>query len=1172
MHPDRLEPTTANLRERAIHDRQQQITASQEIYRRLLSEVSWAIQSIRQLGELGSGLTPPPSQPPISSEQEARLREFAEKITTGGHSPHDLDLAPLQHHNPPDPSVISLSKHVATVGGVVSRHSDAMDVDVTAQSPNQDQTADRIAATPQVKHPEQSSSNHGHVDTQRSLRQRSTESLLTSHSHPAPNPQPGPSQKSRTESSDLLPPYIKSHFSCQSSSAANPPALAASTNKPPITRASSLPSESSTQPHKPLCFTSHDYASQLPPVPVQILASRLSAAQAVTGTSSKNIKRQAIRSGLWIGPSSSEITKLGIKAQHIGVKSALRRCSPTKSKAPHDNKPKLHNILTTADWKTMIDELQMTRALEVLERLKAEKAWAYSQIKKPRIPPVQKAHWDHLLDEMAWLQVDFRQERRWKIATAHRLAKQVVRWHQADSLGKRGLQVKVYSPEKYNKPGINESFDGDTTSCLAPPHQIAPSSTSRSIHLTRLSSEMTHMELASPSLSTRGSPESFRSVYPLRSPIPAETTAIPIVEKLPPTATPETHYASPQESRKTLQQIKRSRIPIFEMTPDETLIDIKKLMLDGICAKPTGYTIEHVKLQKLFVDLPLFGDLDSRPDKRPDEASPHLGRIARIAPFLEAKPLLVSTLQPSKNCLGRQWRNLGPLSADDLRDSGDHKSDPSHHHNYIFSGRKSKESKESNASAPPTFSVPDPEPSDERTWSSTDEELLKQIASTYEFNWKIVADVFNASLSQSMNVPITPRACYDCWTRLQPSRSIFESNPAASVAPVSATQSNAEIPSVESNQGTHAAKRPAEAALFPNKRITRDDALQEIARRLKERRSCESQRLVPSPRQPRQILLSAHETHAQTMRPYMTPLEMSALKAERDRQAQAQFEMAKRQQQMHQESLLHQARAAAMVAAAAQMPMRNASNKVSPSVNGSLPSRVHSQPTAVSLVPGRQNGPPGVTIHRQASQVPARYATSPPLLNVSSRGTGSPVSHPPTACHQTRQALLENQASSSAPVSSQAPILPQIPNMPQGFQPKTPNSQSPAPDTPNGTTPTPNGLHNNTVSHSLTPIQVAQYLQQQQHLQQLRSPEHRLHQQHQQLLLAQHFQQQGQHPSSPFSHPASSQILGHQSPPHPHQPAPLSNGQSQLSSGAASTANSTPPLAASSSPLPNPPA
>jgi hypothetical protein len=48
----------------------------------------------------------------------------------------------------------------------------------------------------------------------------------------------------------------------------------------------------------------------------------------------------------------------------------------------------------------MVDELQMARALEVLERLKAEKAWAYSQIKKPRVAPVQKAHWDHLLDEM----------------------------------------------------------------------------------------------------------------------------------------------------------------------------------------------------------------------------------------------------------------------------------------------------------------------------------------------------------------------------------------------------------------------------------------------------------------------------------------------------------------------------------------------------------------------------------------------------------------------------------------------------------------------------------------------------------------------------------------------------------------------------------------------------
>lgn len=454
--------------------------------------------------------------------------------------------------------------------------------------------------------------------------------------------------------------------------------------------------------------------------------------------------------------------------------------------------------------------------------------------------------------------MDFRQERRWKIATAHRLAKEVLQWHQADPLGKLCLQVKVLSHEK--KPSAIGSSDPTITMSLAPPHQITSSSASRSIQPT---SEATHGELASPSFSTKGSPESFRSIHPLRSPISVETTTIPHVEKQTAAITPEDSHASAQESRKTMQQIKRSRIPIFEMAPDETLIDIKKFVLDGIRPEPTGYTVEHVKLQKLFADLPLFGDLDSRPDKRPDEASPHLGRIARIAPFLDAKPLLVSTLQPSKNCLGKQWRNLGPLSADDLRDTGDPKSDSSHQHNHIFSGRKSKEVKEPIIPAPPASPAPDAARTNELTWGTSDEELLKQIASTYEFNWKIIADVFNASISNPLKFRVSPRDCYDCWKRLHqstkpathhtstpPSKSTSEANSVAAANPAPTIQSDTQVPSVESNEsklpdGTlpaNGVKRPAEASLFPNKRTKRDDALQDIARKVKEKRASEPQK------------------------------------------------------------------------------------------------------------------------------------------------------------------------------------------------------------------------------------------------------------------------------------------------------------------------------------------
>lgn len=1052
-------------------------------------------------------------------------------------------------------------------GEVAHRHPTAMDVDPALDlgKPSRPCTVTTLGVVTRVDPSSPLKPGGGDPKLPTSLR-RSSPELVSTPSQASVCNHPGPPLKGRTPPASLL------------SISANPKPfhenrhhiLTFPNNKSTLPRASSLSLEGAGRSAHQSRFTSLDYASQLPTLPVHIVSSRLSAAQAVTGASSKYSRRQAIRSGLWIGPGSSEITKLGIKAQHIGVKSALRKNCAPRNKGVYD-KPQLHNILTSADWKTMLEELQMTRALEILEKLKADKAWSYSQIRKPRVPHVPKAHWDHLLDEMSWLQVDFRQERRWKIATAHRLAKQVVDWHQADSAGRQRLQVKVRYPRKVEGPAASED----------------PTDNTESRHDQSLQS---------------GSPESFRSTPLLPTPISSDTAAIPIAEKL---ITTETSQASAPESRKTLHQIKRSRVPIFELAPEETMIDVAKLTLEGICPKSIGYPFEHVKLQKLFTDLPIFGDLDSRSDKRPDEASPHLGRITRIAPFLEAKPLLVSTLQPSRNCIGKQWRNLGSLAADDLRESIDSKSDPAHHLPHIFSGRRSKEPKESNILAVPPSPVPNPGRRDLLEWDSFDEELLKQISLTYDFNWKIVADVFNASLARTMSQPVTARDCYDCWTRLNTSAKPT-ADPDASPAPLksasvkpppvppagSPTPGDVDAPSEQpaekdlkseekgEEDSSPPAKRASESsALFPNKRATRDDALQDVTRKLRESRAANPPK-PSSPTQPRQIVLTAHETHAQAIRPYMTPLEMSALKAERDRQTQAALEMAKRQHQLQQESLIHQARAAAVVAAAAQIPLRNVPSKAAaPAINGTIPSRVPSQPVAVNLTQGRHSGLPGVSIHRQASQTPARFASSPPLHGLSTRGTPSPASHP-SATHPSRQSLMDSQGPSTASVNTQPPILPQLPNMPQGFQPRTPNSRSPITGSPpnhhapNGSTASSNGPHNSSVSHPLTPIQVAQYLQQQQHLHQQRPPEHQMqHPQHQQILqMQQHFQQQGQHPTSSFVHQAVPPGFARQSPSRPHQSPVIPGGQPHLSSGATGANPPTPSLPSSSPPPPQPPA
>jgi len=44
-------------------------------------------------------------------------------------------------------------------------------------------------------------------------------------------------------------------------------------------------------------------------------------------------------------------------------------------------------------------------------------------------PPRRKVHHDYLLEEMTWLATDFRQERKWKMAVAKKVAYAVVKWH-----------------------------------------------------------------------------------------------------------------------------------------------------------------------------------------------------------------------------------------------------------------------------------------------------------------------------------------------------------------------------------------------------------------------------------------------------------------------------------------------------------------------------------------------------------------------------------------------------------------------------------------------------------------------------------------------------------------------------------------------------------------------
>ena len=131
---------------------------------------------------------------------------------------------------------------------------------------------------------------------------------------------------------------------------------------------------------------SSDYTDSLPPVPNEILRSRLNTSLALRPNTKKSSKTASTSSSTSLV--QPDLYKLHVRAQHMGAQTFL---GPGK---------RIHNALSTHEWDVGMEELKSIRVFERIEQLKAEKKWSFRQPKKQRIGFVPKAHWDHLLDEM----------------------------------------------------------------------------------------------------------------------------------------------------------------------------------------------------------------------------------------------------------------------------------------------------------------------------------------------------------------------------------------------------------------------------------------------------------------------------------------------------------------------------------------------------------------------------------------------------------------------------------------------------------------------------------------------------------------------------------------------------------------------------------------------------
>jgi hypothetical protein len=96
----------------------------------------------------------------------------------------------------------------------------------------------------------------------------------------------------------------------------------------------------------------------------------------------------------------------------------------------HDLMEGANKILTTDAWLASAQEQKWIKTCTRIEQLKQQNKWSLRQPVKATMAR-RKAHHDFMLDEMAWMQTDFREERKWKIAKAAEIAYAVRAWHDA---------------------------------------------------------------------------------------------------------------------------------------------------------------------------------------------------------------------------------------------------------------------------------------------------------------------------------------------------------------------------------------------------------------------------------------------------------------------------------------------------------------------------------------------------------------------------------------------------------------------------------------------------------------------------------------------------------------------------------------------------------------------
>ncbi|GAA5831804.1 hypothetical protein JCM11251_003891 [Rhodosporidiobolus azoricus] len=920
----------------------------------------------------------------------------------------DLSLPPLSPSPPPTQPPISAAGS-ATVAMVDIVNDSDEDADAEGEEEDEEMAVAESLAPPGVSVTTTSGTSTGaalvkdlHLASNASASPVASTSRLT-----APSPSTADLVKSASPSAQLVatPPSVTP----QPSQATINPSLLAAPGAPSTVQSASSP-QSPIPPPPPYVppepyhslFGIHeistDYPENLPPVPQDILRNRLNTALMLRANTKKSSRSSSAAAPL-VQP---DLYKLHVKSQHMGARSFL---GPGK---------RVHNALTTHEWEVGVDEMRATRAFERIEQLKGEKKWSFRQPKKQRVGVVPKAHWDHVLDEMRWMHIDFRQERRWKVVTAHNLARACRTWHRASPEKRPSMCVRTRPPRfltdeeiearLHEEDGEGEAMEVEEKAQKAKKldkgkgKQREEDAVEEDADAEGEEDADGEEDDSTPATAGEGA-----AVFTSTSATPAPSTAsVPVANAPrgagkaggstgneatpgPPAGTLSRAQAAALEAQRAHAEARQTfniisfRNPIFDLSSEETIVDPLTLaalreaslaaaaaVTDGDRKSPSSSPpaaddslLSHT-FATLFPDLPAFSDFvvaqDPSLDRRIEDSSAWAGRLAHVTRLLESKPLLVSTLQPGRTRTKQGWTPGTAAALEDIRDPVDPRETVPATASALFAGRKPKD-----ASSGEVLVRADPVPhADVRAttllWLPEEDAKLLALQKQYGFNWSLIAQIFNLSTHRPSSDHRLPWDCYDRWDRL--------------VGP----GSKKTLP-----DGTEIVKQPPEwippldpltGRPFPiigdgSKKKARHVTILEAMKKVQKKREASAAK-QPPPGFPRRINMSMHESHNLPPRPNWTPLEWNLYKSEQEQQkARLRQQQALAQQQAQQQQQQQQ-----------QQPN-----------GGRFPQQQPGVPQ------GNFPAPPGQQPPRLASSLPPQMAAA----QAAARGSpnGSPASLPP---------------------------------------------------------------------------------------------------------------------------------------------------------------------------------